>query len=121
MTLRSNSSAGFTLIEILVTLSIIMIISTIGVTGYQAVARSGRDALRKSDLEQLRSALEIYKSEYGAYPIEAAPCLADLSADYINPYPADPKAVTYNYCYILITPLTYELCTHLENGDGNDY
>ena len=70
-----GKNPGFTLIEILVSISVIALVSTIGVTGYQSVSRGGRDALRKSDLEQIRSALEIYKSEYGQYPAEASTCL----------------------------------------------
>src|SRR3989338_3588916 len=112
-------NSGFTLIEILVTITIIALVSTIGVTGYQAVSRGGRDALRKTDLEQIRSALEIYKSENNAYPVNSDTCIADLSTDYINPYPVDPK--NFQYCYIQRSNLTYELCAHLENGDENDF
>lgn len=106
---------GFTLIEILVSATIIGLLATIGIAGFQSVTRSGRDALRKTDLEQLRSALEIYKSEAGFYPT-ATTCVANLSSDYINPYPSDPRAPTFRYCYIRDSTLTYRLCAHLENG-----
>lgn len=106
---------GFTLIEILVAATIIGLLSTVGFSGFQAITRSGRDALRKSDLEQIRSALEIYKSENASYTT-ATSCVADLTSSYINPYPADPKAPTYKYCYQRLTNLTYDLCARLENG-----
>lgn len=112
------SGEGFTLIEILVAATILGILSTIGISSFQAVTRSGRDALRRADLEQIRSALEIYKSENGSYP-DAANCTANLTADYINPYPSDPKAPTYKYCYVKNSSLQYNLCTHLENGSGD--
>lgn len=114
-----KSSSGFTLVEILVTATIIGLLSTIGVTGFQAITRSGRDGLRKSDLEQIRSALEIYKSENKKYPIPTVECTASLSTDYVNPYPQDPNKPTYNYCYLPATDpaLTYTICAHLENGD----
>lgn len=114
-------STGFSLIEILVAATIIGLLSTVGFTGFQAVTRSGRDALRKSDLEQIRSALEIYKSENGAYPANSSSCESvDLTSDYINPYPEDPKPPV-KYCYIRgATGLTYELCAHLENGNTTD-
>jgi len=118
-TMRIDNS-GFTLIEILVTITIIALVSTIGVTGYQAVSRGGRDALRKTDLEQIRSALEIYKSENNSYPSVDNCIPAELSLDYINPYPQDPKTPAFQYCYKSTSPLTYELCTHLENEDQND-
>src|SRR3989338_458737 len=117
-----NKSHGFTLIEVLVAATIIGLLSTIGLGGFQAISRSGRDALRKTDLEQTRSALEIYKSENGSYPA-AASCSASggLVPVYINTYPADTKSPTYVYCYNRITNLTYYICAHLENGDATDY
>lgn len=113
-----KTKAGFTLIEIMVAATIIGLLSSIGFAGFQAVTRSGRDALRRTDLEQIRSALEIYKSEYSTYPDDAdSDCRADLPAEYINPYPSDPKDQLYNYCYIFVSSLQYQLCAHLENGD----
>lgn len=112
---------GFTLIEVLVTATIIALLSTIGISGFQAVTRSGRDALRKADLESIRSALEIYKSEEGYYPDDNNSCSAEsiLVPDYINSYPPDPKSPTYQYCYNQTSNLTYTLCAHLENGSGD--
>lgn len=121
---NDKSRYGFTLVEILVTATIIGLLSTIGITGFQAITRSGRDGLRKSDLEQIRSALEIYKSENKKYPIPTVACTASLSSEYINPYPQDPNKPTYNYCYLPAADpaLTYAICAHLENGVGpTDY
>ncbi len=117
--IKSEKSCGFTMIEILVTATIIGLLSTIGISGFQAITRSGRDALRKSDLEQIRSALEIYKSENQKYPTVSS-CNAVLTTDYINPYPTDPSKTTYKYCYVPAAEpaLTYKLCAHLENGDS---
>lgn len=113
---------GFTLIEVLVAATIIGLLSTIGVTGFQAITKSGRDAIRKSDLEQIRSALEIYKSENNSYPAEVDCSAAEsLYPDYINNYPSDPKLPAYSYCYHYIDELHYNLCAHLENGTAGDY
>lgn len=113
-------SAGFTLIEVLVVATIIGILSTLGLGGLQAIARSGRDALRKTDLEQIRSALEIYKSENSAYPSSSSCSPVGLTSSYINPYPSDPKSSSYQYCYLRLTTLTYQLCAHLENSTAGD-
>lgn len=112
-------NVGFTLIEVLVAATIIALLSTIGLTGYQAITRSGRDALRKSDLEQIRSALEIYKSDNGSYPALTATCVPAIPNTYINPYPKDPKPTTYKYCYVKQSNLNYQLCAHLENGNSS--
>lgn len=110
---------GFTLIEILIVISLIGTLSLLGLNGFQAISRGGRDALRKTELEKIRSAAEVYKSETNVYPPEASTCSAsaDLSESYIKPYPADPLAPTFTYCYKRLTNLTYEICAHLENGD----
>lgn len=107
---------GFTLIEVLVAATIIGLLSTIGLSSYQAITRSGRDALRKSDLEQVRSALEIYKSDNGNYPTVTVTCVPALPTSYINPYPADPKSSANKYCYVWVSSLKYQLCAHLENA-----
>lgn len=108
---------GFTLIELLIVISLIGVLATIGINGFQAISRGGRDALRKTELEKIRSAAEVYKSETNAYPAEVSTCRADLSDSYIKPYPADPRAPAFAYCYQRLTTLTYQVCAHLENGD----
>src|SRR3989338_5609794 len=110
----------FTLLEVLVSATLIAILSTLGFSSFQAITRSCRDALRKSELEQIRSALEIYKSENNAYPAAGTSCIPDLSASYLNPYPSDPKS-PFAYCYVPgASNKTYTLCAHLENGDTSD-
>ena len=107
---------GFTLIEILVVATIIALLSTVGLTSYQAANRNGRDSKRKSDVEQIRSALEINKSDSGSYPIDLN-CVATTLAPggYINPYPTDPQP-TNQYCYKQLGSGTgYEICAHLDN------
>lgn len=117
----SRHQAGFTLIEIMVAATIVALLSTMGISGYQAVTRSGRDALRKSDMEQIRSALEIYKSENNGYPTNTAPgsCFPNsLTPNYLNNYPIDPKPTSYKYCYVYVNNINYKLCAHLENGSN---
>jgi len=61
---------GFTLIELLVVISIIGVLSTIAMTSLNAARAKARDAVRLSDMEQIRVALEMYKSDHGYYPNE---------------------------------------------------
>lgn len=107
---------GFTIIEILVSVGLIALLSTIGITGFQAITRGGRDALRKTELEKIRSALEIFKSDYGYYPDLSEECIADLPPQYMSDYPQDPKSPDSRYCYIRVNELSYKICAHLENG-----
>ncbi len=117
---RLSAEAGFTLIEILVAATLISLLSTIGISGYQSVAKSGRDAVRKADLEQIRSALEIYKAENNSYPASSNCDPSGLVPNYLSKLPTDPKSPTYRYCYTRDTTLSYHLCAHLENGDSTE-
>jgi general secretion pathway protein G len=120
--MSDKRECGFTLVEILVVATIIALLSTIGISGFQAITRNGRDALRKADLEQVRSALEIYKSTDSShnYPDASGCDPSGLVTDYLNKLPADPKYPTYKYCYTKDSALTYHLCAHLENGDTTE-
>ena len=82
---------GFTLIELLVTIAIISVLSGIGLATFIGAQQKARDGRRQADLEQIRSALELYRSNEadgdGLYPSS----LGSLTA-YLNPLPADPKS-----------------------------
>ena len=69
--LRNNNhqrKRGFTLIELMMAVTILAILA---VTGYTAFAQSqmrGRDVKRKNDLVQIAAALEVYYQQNGHYP-----------------------------------------------------
>ena len=74
---------GFTLIELLVVISIIGILSSFAIVSLNSARIKARDALRKGDMAQLRTALYLYYDDAGAYPV----CNPDNSWDpaQINP------------------------------------
>lgn len=116
---------GFTLIELLVVIAITAIMIGLSVFGIQGARESARDANRKSDLEQLRSGLEIYKSDCGVYPapdsyqvdspLHGTQSSGSCSTDsvYISNVPSDPIS-TQRYFYARPTVYTYVLCAALE-------
>lgn len=119
MKLNRINRSGFTLVEILVVATIIGLLAAIGVTGYSAASKSGRDSKRKADLEMIRSALEIYKSGSAAnsYPADNPACTPQgLAPGYIPSFPPDPKPASYKYCYEQWSATSYVICAHLENG-----
>lgn len=99
---------GFTLIEILIAVAIIGILTAIGIVSYSSVNRRARDAKRTGDIEQIRSALEMYRSDNGFYPpvnptFDFASHLTDDAVFVLNKYipaiPTDPQGATHNYYY----------------------
>lgn len=59
---------GFTLIELLVVISILGILSTIGLSSFTAAQAKVRDAKRKAYLSQVAASLEAYNSDHKKYP-----------------------------------------------------
>lgn len=108
--MKKSLTKGFTLIELLVVIAIIAILISVGVVSYTRSLKLSRDARRKTDLEQIRQALETYRSELGTYPANSS----SLTPDYITLVPEDPKAPSSTYIYTLNSSYTYNLCATLE-------
>src|SRR3989344_968494 len=64
---------GFTLIELIVVISIIGILVTIGTATYTTAQQKSRDVRRKQDLAALKSALILYYRDYKEYPPVCSP------------------------------------------------
>ncbi len=66
--LTVNSYKGFTLVELLVVISLIGILATLFLANLNVARERGRDAQRKSDLKNIETALRIYYNDKGNYP-----------------------------------------------------
>lgn len=120
-----DKNKGFTLIELLVVISIVGILMGLSLFSLQGSKKSGRDAKRKSDLELIRSGIEIYRADCGAYPTSLGTTLIGdnstnsclVGNEYINNVPVDPQYPTRAYKYSS-DGITYEICASLENDTG---
>ncbi len=110
---------GFTLIEILVVATIIVLLTATAIVTYTTFLKQSRDAKRKTDLEQVRAALEMYRSNINTYPVGSvyATTLSVLTTPviYIQSLPTDPKNPTYSY-YYTGTASDYTIAAYLEGG-----
>lgn len=66
-TLRKSSSKGFTLVELLVVIAIIGVLATLILLQLGAARQKARDAKRVADINQVRSALELFFDDNGRY------------------------------------------------------
>ena len=123
----NKSSKSFTLIEILVVITLVGLISAGISASYSQFLKQSRDARRKSDVENVRAALEMYRSNdpSGYYP-NALSTLVGPTV-YIKEIPKDPKS---NLIYPTYTPTctigctTYTLKATLDSGgayEANPY
>ena len=99
---------GFTLVELMITIGIVAILSSMLYSIGPSSRQFARDSRRKADLEQIRSGLELYRSSNGQYPAcnpaLSAGCLMtsasvpQLSSGYLSSIPGDPvSGRTYAY------------------------
>ena len=116
---------GYTLVELLIVITIIGILLVAGLTSYSRQARRARDNKRVADIEQIRSALEIFRTNQGnkSYPASTGGNITMIEAAlrlYLSPLPRDPRAdgALYNYRGILTGTIKtgYQLCALLEGA-----
>ena len=103
---------GFTLVELIVVVTIMMVITVIGTVSFSGINKRSRDSRRMSDLEKIAIAMEIYKQENGTYPTVSSDMPSGLVSDYIDALPTDPKDYAYYYTR---TDYTYYLYSHMED------
>jgi len=135
---------GFTLIELLVVIAIIGLLSSIVLASLNTARAKARDAERRSDLEQLSTALELRYSDTGNYPSTAGwldnpnhgGLDAALTPTYISSIPDDPTTGSTGIDYMYwredysFTGYcagvsgrgadSYDLYAHLENPSAAD-
>lgn len=126
-TARRDSLFGFTLVELLITVSIIAVLLAAFVNVMLGVQRGSRDSKRKVDLKTVQSALEQYRADQHFYPASLTPGETlqspDGSKTYLKVIPSDPSlSVGYNnYCYDRLTgSQRYELSANLESAPLNN-
>jgi len=60
---------GFTLVELLIVIAIMAILSSITVGQFQTAKKKANDVARKSDLNGISKALQMYFADYGEMPV----------------------------------------------------
>lgn len=111
----NNNPQGFTLVELLVVVSIIAVLSVIGIIIFTGTQKSARDARRRADVDAISKAWEShYSNTSPRYPAMQGSWFSGGSI------PADPtNSGIYVYTGTNTNADTYMVCATLENGGGN--
>ena len=78
---------GFTMIELLVVMTLIVILATMGMTQYKTSQVYAREAVLKEDLFRMRDAIDQYYADKGQYPSTIDALVSD---GYLRKVPEDP-------------------------------
>ena len=123
--LQSTRKPSFTLIELIVVITIIAVLVAFGSVAYGGAQKNSRDARRIEDLNAIQKAMELAFDQGGgeSYPTTVS---ALLGTGTLSIWPSDPKT---NSGYALTStsppsPPGYCVCTLLEarkNGNSTAY
>lgn len=67
----ANNPQGFTLVELMVVITIIAILSVVGVTVFSSAQKNARDGRRRAEIQAIANALETNKTPNGTYNVLA--------------------------------------------------
>jgi len=78
---------GFTLVELLIVISLISILAAMGLVQYKNSVVSSKEAVLRTDLFRMRDAIDQYYADKGKYPADLNELVA---AGYMRRLPDDP-------------------------------
>ncbi|HEY0408160.1 MAG TPA: prepilin-type N-terminal cleavage/methylation domain-containing protein [Pyrinomonadaceae bacterium] len=85
--IAASRAAGFTLLELMIVISIIVILATVALPQYQKATRHAKETVLRDDLFQMRKLIDQYAADKGKLPQS----LDELvTAGYMREIPEDP-------------------------------
>lgn len=130
---------GFTLIELIVVVAVISFLASLVVASLSTARLKARTTHRIADLNQIRSALEIYYSTNGSYPstggvfksecatwggLAANDVIQGMVPTYMSSFPSDPamNKIANSSCYVYVSNgVDYALLDYAVSDPGFSY
>jgi len=82
-----RNSAGFTLLELVMVMTIIVVLAAVGVTSYQHIQLKARETILKQDLQTMRKMIDQYAADKEKLPQSLDDLVSGL---YLREVPTDP-------------------------------
>jgi general secretion pathway protein G len=83
----SRGDGGFTMLELMVVMTLIVVLATMGMTQYKSSQIYAKEAVLKEDLFRLRDAIDQFYADKGQYPSTLDALVSD---GYLRKVPDDP-------------------------------
>jgi general secretion pathway protein G len=99
---RRSLQRGFSLIELMVVVTIIGILASAAIVNVRFAQRKAREAALKDNLFQMRKAIDNFYADKQRYPAN----LQELVPNYLRAIPADPMTQEVNWQEVVDDPLT---------------
>jgi general secretion pathway protein G len=84
---RDGRARGFTLVELLIVISLISILAAMGLVQYRNSVTSTKESVLRTDLFRMRDAIDQYYADKGKYPSSLDSLVSD---GYMRKIPEDP-------------------------------
>jgi general secretion pathway protein G len=84
---RTSGQEGWTLIELMVVMSLIIVLSTLALAQYRNSIRQTKEAVLRADLFHMRESIDQYYADKGTYPSSLQTL---VSEGYLRGVPEDP-------------------------------
>ncbi len=111
-----RQTKGFTLVELLVAISIIATLTAIVLPNFMGAREKAKDAQKKEDMTSMKNALRIYYNDNQAYPATRADWEAALSE-----YAPQMMGIGYTYFYRSTDAGDgFQLCVDLDSTSGTE-
>jgi prepilin-type N-terminal cleavage/methylation domain-containing protein len=130
---KTKLKSGFTIVELLVVMSIMAVLTVITIGTFTESQKKARDVKRKADLTSISKALNMYYSDYGKYPNGGTgePNVANLVKNggefsqgndiYMKEIPSEKTSGVKSYTYYSSTSgKSFRLWANLENDKDKD-
>jgi len=105
----NKTNSGFTLIELMVTITIIALLSAVLFASFDQARMQARDKARMTALKELELAIEMYKAQYGRYPAQGC----GGSTTWTGPGPHSQSWGNDNHCDVYIVGLVPDFISAL--------